>query len=218
MSGELTGKLETEQKHEVDLDFTVPDLRRLAGAGTGVLRPPEVQLLVARYYDTDDLRLAAATVTLRRRTGGPDAAWHLKLPVGVDTRREIHAPLDSGADAVPPSLAELVASWTGGRPLRQVATLGTRRTVWRITDPGGKVLAELADDLVTGRREALPGPPGGRELGTADLTWREIEVELVSGSPAILAAAGRQLRAAGARPSGSANKLGRLLAARSAEA
>jgi hypothetical protein len=216
MNGGLTGKLETEQKYEVDPDFTMPDLGGLGGSD--VTAPPETQLLVARYYDTGDLRLAAAGVTLRRRTGGPDAAWHLKLPAGADTRREVHAPLGSGADGVPPGLAELVAAWTDGRPLRPVATLQTRRTVWRITGPGSEVLAEVADDVVNGHRDALPGSPGGREMTSADLTWREVEVELVAGPPAILAAAGQRLREAGARPSGSANKLSRLLAAPPAEA
>ncbi len=228
MDGGLTGKLETEQKYEAGADFTMPDLSDLGDlGGPGMASTPEVQLLVARYYDTGDLRLAAAGVTLRRRTGGADAAWHLKLPVGGDTRREVHAPLESGDAAaaaeggekpVPPGLTELVTAWTQGRPLRPVATLETRRTVWPITGPGGEVLAEVADDLVTGHRDALPGPPGEPGLGPADLTWREVEVELVSGPPAILAAAAQRLRGAGARPSGSANKLSRVLAAPAVEA
>lgn len=207
----MSGKLETEQKYEVDPDFTMPDLGGLGGSD--VAAPPEAQSLVARYYDTGDLLLAAAGVTLRRRTGGLDAAWHLKLPAGVNTRREVHAPLGSGTDGVPSGLAELVTAWTEGRPLRPVATLQTSRTVWRITGPGSEVLAEVADDVVNGHRDALPGSPGGREVMSADLTWREVEVELVAGTPAILAAAGQRLREAGARPSGSANKLSRLLAA-----
>jgi CYTH domain len=210
MDGGLTGKLETEQKYEVEQDFAMPDFSGLDGAG---MAAPEIQLLVARYYDTGDLRLAAAGVTLRRRTGGQDAAWHLKLPVGGDARREVHAPLESGDEDVPAGLAELVTAWTDGHPLRPVATLETRRTAWRITGPAGEVLAEVADDLVTGHRDARPGSPGGREVAPADLTWREVEVELVSGPPAILAAAGQRLREAGARPSGSANKLSRVLAA-----
>lgn len=65
------------------------------------------------------------------------------------------------------------------------------------------------------RGPARPESPGS---GLLDLTWREVEVELVSGSPAILAAAAQRLRGAGARPSGSANKLSRVLAAPAAEA
>src|SRR6266704_1816588 len=208
MSAELTGKLETERKFDVGLDFALPDLRDLGGSAQ-IPAPPEVERLIARYYDTDDLRLAAAGVTLRRRTGGRDSGWHLKLPVGGDTRREVQAPLGDEDEAVPADLVALVASWAGGRPLRPVATLATRRTVWRIAGPGGEILAELADDLVTGHREALPALAGCGARAAADLAWREIEVELVTGSPAILAAAAERLCQSGARPSGLANKLGR---------
>jgi hypothetical protein len=37
----------------------------------------------------DDLRLIRAGITLWRRRGGDDAGWHLKLPLGADTRREM---------------------------------------------------------------------------------------------------------------------------------
>lgn len=213
MSGELTGKLETEQKFEVDPDFVLPDLRGLGGAEQSMRSPAEIELLTARYYDTGDLRLAAAGVTLRRRSGGHDAGWHLKLQAGGDTRREVHAPLGNGGEPVPAGLAELVAAWAEAGQLRPVATLETRRTVWRIAGRHGEILAELADDYVTGHREALPAAAGRAAMAMADLAWREIEVELVSGSPDILAAAARRLRASGAMPSGSANKLSRLLAA-----
>ena len=33
--------------------------------------------------------LAARGITLRRRTGGSDAGWHLKLPAGPDSRTEL---------------------------------------------------------------------------------------------------------------------------------
>ena len=213
MTGELSGKLEVEQKFEVGQDFAVPDLRDLGGAAQPAAPRPEVEVLVARYYDTDDLRLAAAGLTLRRRTGGRDAGWHLKLPVGADTRREVHAPLGSGDEPVPADLAALAGAWAGGRPLRLVATLRTRRTVLRICGAGGETLAEVADDQVTGHREALPASAGRGARAAADLTWREIEVELIAGPPGILAAAAGRLRQHGARPSGSANKLSRLLAA-----
>lgn len=48
--------------------------------------------LDAVYYDTPDQRLAADGLTLRRRTGGKDAGWHLKLPVAPGVRDEITAP------------------------------------------------------------------------------------------------------------------------------
>jgi inorganic triphosphatase YgiF len=203
MSGRLTEHLETELKLDVDPGFVVPDLGGLI-AGQAVTEP-EVRLLAANYFDTSDLRLAAARITLRRRTGGADEGWHLKLPLGAGTRRELQAPLGDDATTVPPQLASLVASWAEGHPLRIVAVLETRRTARNLTGAGGAVLAEVADDLVTGRI------PGVGDAPAEPVTWREIEVELVSGGPEILAAARSRLIAAGARPSSSASKLGRLL-------
>ena len=64
-------------------------------AGVAAVSPRDEQLLDAVYYDTADLRLIRAGITLRRRTGGQDAGWHLKLPAGADTRDEIRMPLDT---------------------------------------------------------------------------------------------------------------------------
>ena len=203
MSGRLTEHLETELKLDVDPDFVVPDLGALIDGQT--VAEPEVRLLAANYFDTSDLRLAAARITLRRRTGGADEGWHLKLPLGAGTRRELQAPLGDDATTVPPQLASLVASRIEGHPLQVVAVLETRRTVRNLTGANGAVLAEVADDLVTGRIPSVGAAPA------EPVTWREIEVELVSGGPEILAAARSRLVAAGARPSSSASKLGRLL-------
>jgi inorganic triphosphatase YgiF len=208
MSGKLTEHLEIESKFDVGTDFVIPDLSGVAD-GSGVTEP-EVRLLAAHYFDTADLRLIGAKVTLRRRTGGPDAGWHLKLTAGAGSRREMQAPLGDEAAGVPPQLASLVAEWIGDEPLRVVAVLETRRTVRNLTGAGGETLAEVADDLVTGR---LPGP--GDDPGEP-VTWREVEVELVSGGPEILAAARDRLVAAGARPSPSPSKLARLLGTRTA--
>ena len=208
MSGKLTEHLEIESKFDVDTGFVVPDLSGVAD-GSGVTEP-EVRLLAAHYFDTADLRLIAAKVTLRRRTGGPDAGWHLKLPAGAGSRREMQAPLGAEDAGVPPQLASLVAELIGDEPLRVVAVLETQRTVRNLTGAGGETLAEVADDLVTGR---LLGP--GNDLGEP-VNWREIEVELVFGGPEILAAARDRLTAAGARPSRFPSKLVRLLGTRAA--
>jgi inorganic triphosphatase YgiF len=202
MGGRLTEHIETELKLDVDPDFVVPALDGLISGQT--VTEPQVRLLVASYFDTSDLRLAAARITLRRRTGGPDEGWHLKLPVVAGTRRELQAPLGE-ADAVPAELTSQVATWVNDRPLHVVAVLETRRTVRNLVAASGETLAEVADDLVTGRLPSASGSPAG------PVSWREIEVELVSGGPEILAAARSRLVGAGARPSSSASKLGRLL-------
>jgi len=203
-SGE-SSLIETEHKYDVDPDFAFPDL---AGLGPGVTAAqPQTQQLAATYFDTGDLRLAGAHITLRRRTGGSDAGWHVKLPVSKDTRRELHFPLGPDTGTVPPRVAEMVAEWAGDEPLRPIARLETTRTVRRLLDEAGGVLAEVADDQVTGSRPARQGQQGWQQTAA----WRELEVELVSGGRDILGAAGTRLRAAGARPSASASKLSRLL-------
>ncbi len=50
-------------------------------------------LLDATYFDTPKQDLARNNITLRRRTSGPDAGWHLKLPARSDARIEIRARL-----------------------------------------------------------------------------------------------------------------------------
>ena len=198
-------QIETERKYDVDAGFVLPDL---AGAGGSVsMAPPDVQLLEATYFDTDDLRLIAARITLRRRTGGEDAGWHIKLPVGGDTRREVHFPLGPPGRVVPGEIAAEVARWSGGAPLRPVARLETHRTVRRLVSESGEVLAEVADDQVTGSRP----DPADPETWRLQDTWREVEVELKSGTPDLLDAAAAGLAAAGAAPSWSASKLARVL-------
>ncbi|MGT2464242.1 CYTH domain-containing protein [Sinomonas atrocyanea] len=44
------------------------------------------------YFDTADLALAAHGMTLRRRTGGTDAGWHLKIALGPGRREEVRDP------------------------------------------------------------------------------------------------------------------------------
>jgi inorganic triphosphatase YgiF len=209
MSDGLTEHAETELKMEAGSGFTVPDLSALAAGLT--VTEPEVRLLEARYFDSADQRLAAAGIILRRRTGGTDAGWHLKLPVSAGTRRELQAPLGE-ADTVPAQLASKVSGLVRDQPLQVVATLQTRRTVRYLRDEDGSTLAEVADDLVTGR---IPGP--GNTPGEP-VSWREIEVELVDGGPEILDAARSRLAAAGARPSSSSSKLSRLLGSPAAAA
>jgi len=208
-----TEHLEIEQKFDVPPEFERPDFAALGGSSDEPVSaaPPVLYHLSATYFDTADGRLAASKITLRRRTGGTDSGWHLKLPAGlavadgVSARREVHAPLgDSGERDVPAVLAARVAEVTGGLPLAPVATLDTERTVVTLTGTGGRVLAEIADDVVTARRQ-----PAG-----AELRWREVEVEVASAASDVTGlqrAAADLLLAAGARPAGHASKLSRVL-------
>lgn len=82
---------EIERKYDVDVAMVFPNLAAMDGVDS-VAQPRTFQL-EAEYFDTPGLDLARSGVTLRRRTGGDDAGWHLKLPAGPDTRTELREPL-----------------------------------------------------------------------------------------------------------------------------
>ena len=202
--------LEIEQKYDADDGFALPELGALTGrSGRRAIggSEPKRFYLSATYFDTEDLDLHRHRVTLRRRVGGADEGWHLKLPVRKDTRQERHAPLDEGAaGSVPARLAAQVEDITAGARLRPIAILDTERTVVTLAGKTGEALVEIADDRVTATRFGAPddGP----------IRWREIEVEVMSDRPEasrLLEEVGQALREAGATPSASESKLGRLL-------
>ena len=198
---------ETERKYDPAAgEAAALDAVKTMTGTAGVAAVPELpeQLLDAIYYDTADLRLIRAGITLRRRTGGEDAGWHLKLPAGADTRDEIRLPLTSADGAVPEELAALVRAYTRGAALAPVVRIQTRRRVLRLADGAGQALAEIAADHVSAE-------PAGRSAATA---WDEIEAELVTGGPALLTAIDQQLRRAGARTAATTTKLQRALAGR----
>ncbi|GII93279.1 CYTH and CHAD domain-containing protein [Sinosporangium siamense] len=190
--------IEIEDKFDVPLTYKLPDLTGISAEVAG----PTSHELVAIYFDTPDLRLAARGVTLRRRRGGEDAGWHLKLPKAKGARVEIAYPLTRSAKVVPLELVELVRAYTRGAVLQPVAELRTRRTAIRFVDGEGTSLAEVADDRVK-----------GTVFGDEPYVdrWREVEVELLGGDGTLLNRIGRKIRKAGAEPAGAANKLRRLL-------
>ena len=195
----MTDHPEIEDKYDVDEDTARPDLAGLPGVAA--VTPPEEHDLEATYVDTPGLALALARITLRRRTGGNDAGWHLKLPDG-DSRYEVHEPLGEAHEPVPDRLRAVLGVVVRDERLLPVVTLRNRRTARRLLDGGGRVLAEVADDRVT----TWTGDP------TAPRRWREWEVELVEGDPGLLGAAAEVLVAAGATRSATASKLARALA------
>ncbi|MFI6817304.1 CHAD domain-containing protein [Nonomuraea sp. NPDC050328] len=181
--------IEIEDKFDVPPDYQVPDLSGLADP----VRTTTYQL-VALYYDTPDLRLARRGITLRRRRGGADPGWHLKLPAARG-RLEIARPLTRSVKVVPEDLADLVAGYTRGADLQVVAELDTKRTAIRLGN-----LVEVADDRVK-----------GTALGREPVRWREVEAEVLDGDEKLLAKVGKRLRKAGATPAAGASKLARLL-------
>jgi CHAD domain-containing protein len=192
---------ETERKYEAPQEAALPDLTGLPDvAGES---DPEEQTLRAQYYDTDDLRLLRHGITLRRRTGGSDAGWHLKLPLGGDSRTEIRLPPGRSSRQVPAELAGLVRAFTRGAELGPVARITTVRQRRVLLNEAGDSLAEVADDDVSAQAMG--------EAATLS-RWHEVEVELTRGGPRLLEAADRRLRAAGLRRAGRQAKLERALA------
>ncbi|MFE5212720.1 CHAD domain-containing protein [Streptomyces sp. NPDC056600] len=188
---------EIERKFE-SRDSGLPDLTNVGGIAAVV--DQGVMELDAVYYDTPDLRLAASSVTLRRRTGGSTPGWHLKLPVGPDTRDEIAAPL---ADAPPAELLRLIRSRTLGAEVVPVVRLRSARDVRELRDADGGLLAEASADAVHAERLA-----GGR----GEAQWTEIEVELAEGAdPGLLDLVEKRFRRAGVRRSDAPSKLARAL-------
>jgi CHAD domain-containing protein len=164
-----------------------------------------VQELDAVYFDTPDRDLAGHRITLRRRTGGPDAGWHLKLPAGPDARTELRAPLgDAVGDTVPDELRDVVLAIVRRQPLAPIARIATTRTVDVLFGASGAPIAEFCDDVVT----ATAGPDGEPQ------TWREWELELAEGAdlaPDLMDRLSNRLFDAGAEPAGHGSKLARVI-------
>lgn len=153
--------IERERKYEIVPGSGVPRLLGVAGVETQ--DDPVEQVLDASYYDTRTFRLAQAGITLRRRVGGHDAGWHVKLPVSADERREIQLPLGGDAHKVPGKLKRLVRAYTLGEKLVPIAHLRTDRFAHRLADAEGRTVAVLTDDHVTG--EAAWASPRGSTSG-----------------------------------------------------
>lgn len=199
--------LETETKYDVGDDVSLPDLSMVPGVARIEERP--TMTLLATYFDTPDLALARAGITLRRRTGGHDDGWHLKLP-DHGGRQEIHLPLSRAARRPPLALRRIVLGVTGGVDVDRVLDLVSERRELLLREEDDTMVAVVCDDRVTATR---PGPDGDLEEG-----WREWEVEAHGAPGKTLKRLGAALRDAGARPSPHPSKPARALALPSAAA
>ncbi|KDN20978.1 CYTH and CHAD domain-containing protein [Amycolatopsis rifamycinica] len=192
---------ERERKYEIVAGSGVPRLVGVAGVETQ--DDPVEHVLDASYYDTATFRLARSGITLRRRVGGPDAGWHLKLPVSADERQELQLPLGGDPHKVPGRLRRLVRAYTLGEKLVPIARLRTDRFAHRLAGADGRTVATLTDDHVTGE--------AGGESARLD-EWRELELELdPDAEPGLLAEFDRALTEAGASASPWPSKLRRLI-------
>jgi len=194
--------LEVERKFEVFESTVRPSFEGLSSVAR-VERSPSQQL-DAVYFDTPAHDLAAHRVTLRRRTGGPDAGWHIKLPAGPDARTEVRASLGAETgDTVPEELLDIVLAIVRDRPVGPVARISTTRAVDMLYAPDGTAVAEFCDDDVVAQAEGDEEP---------EQRWREWELELAEGAdPSLLDRLTYRLLDAGAAVAGHGSKLARVL-------
>ncbi|MBN1172139.1 MAG: CYTH and CHAD domain-containing protein [Micromonosporaceae bacterium] len=179
--------LEEERKYQVDERFTMPDLAGCVPVGGRLVSNPPATLR-ATYYDTPDLRLARAGVSLRHRKGETTAkAWTAKLPSDLPgTRHEICRP--GSARSIPTDLVSLLTVFHRGVQLRPAVVLRTVRRTHEIRDAQDRLLVEIADDAVS-----------VLERQRIILRFHEVEVERMAGRPKLLDKLEGTLRAAGAR-------------------
>ena len=195
---------EVERKFDVDSETIFPALSDVEGV-SAVSQPTE-QELVAVYFDTPGLDLARNGTTLRRRTGGDDAGWHLKVPRAEDTRTEHRLPLGRATKSVPRGLLPPVRAIVRDRRLAPVARVKTRRREYTLLDEDSTALAKVCDDAVEAERLEVQSDGEGDVLG-----WREWEVELVDGDQGVLEAIEARLLDVGAIKASADSKLGRVL-------
>jgi len=187
----------------VDDDTPLPDWTALPGVAS--VGDPELRELDARYLDTAEFALASAGYALRRRSGGPDAGWHIKGPRIGGGRTELHWPLGTAHDEdVPDAVRAAVATVTDAA-LTPIARILNTRTAYALRSLDGQLVAEFVDDHVTAT-DARTG---------VVRTWREWEIELgpaASADPrAFFGAVESAVVAAGGRAAASASKLARAL-------
>lgn len=190
--------LEIERKFTLADDGLVPEPGEWPRVGQ--VSNERRYLLQATYYDTPTLDLASHGITLRRREGGPDEGWHLKLPRSSDARMEEWMPF--GADDAPPAqFREQVRHLLGSAALVPVCEVRTHR-VERDLLAGEVHLACLCDDHVS-THNLLDDQ--------LDSDWHELEVELVSGGMDFLDEVADHLAQYGVQQASVASKLAMAL-------
>jgi CHAD domain-containing protein len=185
--------------------FHLPPLSGVAdGIASEEAEPTVVELT---YYDTPELRLARAGVTLLYRG---DEGWVVTLGrdtvAGPELRPDEHR-FEGEAGQPPPAAVDLVRALVRTARVAPVARLRTRRRRVELRDSSEKTLGEVLDDEVT----VLAS-------GRVAARFRELEVEVDDAAPAGLAdTLFSRLRAAGAGPPDSSPKIVRALGWRAME-
>ena len=193
---------EIERKYDAEDATPLPDWSSVDAIASA--DAADERRLDARYFDTENYSLASAGYAVRRRTGGPDAGWHVKGPHVGGGRVELGWPLGPDGEPIPDAVrAEIVVVTDAA--LWPIARIRNERTAYALRAADGSIIAEFVDDRVT---------------ATGDRTdtirsWREWEIELSPAGPADIDSFFAQVEAAvlaaGGRPAASASKLARAL-------
>ena len=207
--------LEVERKFDVGESTVSPSFEGIAAVARVEKAP--VQSLDAMYFDTPAHDLARNKVTLRRRTGGTDAGWHLKLPSGPDARTEVRAPLDASDES---TRAKRVAGCGAGDCPRPAARAGRadhhptgkpgavrrrRRCAGRVQQrPRHRVVGGRSRRLRIRARPNSSGASGNWSSGNPVADNGTADTELLN-------RLSNRLLDAGAAPAGHGSKLARVL-------
>lgn len=196
--------VEREVKFSAGLGFVLPDLGVDDGVTAERLAP---QHLDATYYDTVDLRLTRAGLSLRHRSvDGEPAGWTLKLDPRVSEGALVREEVDLVAPpgTVPEALRAAVTAFTRGGALGPVARLRSERHRVVVRGPEGEPVAEVDDDTVV-----VLGATGDEAA-----RFRQVEVEARADARTLYAAVVDRLRGAGAGAPDPTPKLVRALGPR----
>jgi hypothetical protein len=145
----------------------LPDLNDLApGLTPGVREHDDIG---SDFYDTSDLALAAAGITVRFDRADVADQWAVLLPAtdcnGQAVRREVR--FSAGAHPVPGGVHRALPSGLRRRHLECVANVNRNRVVAPLVSRGGVRLAEVIDETVSIRQSS-----------GASRSFREVRVEV----------------------------------------
>ncbi len=177
---------EYERKLDAPVGFQLPPLGG---------RPLEPRVFTSVYYDVPGGTLAAAGITLRRRTENGRGVWQLKLPAD-DSRLELEA--EGGPRKPPRELLDLLHAHLRHGPLVRVAELRTRRRGELVARAGATAEVTVDEVAVMDARRVSE-------------RFVEVEVELRTGSSAQLDVLAEELAGAGAEPGEGLPKVFRAL-------
>jgi CHAD domain-containing protein len=184
-------------------DAELPGLSGLAGvAGTeGATR----ETVETTYFDTPDLALTQAGITLRH-DAGDTADWRLSLPSPDGSSTALRG-TGGGGDIVPDPLRDAVRIHTRDAELAPIGRMTTERLALDLLDESGTAIGRVRDERVTA---SVLDPAGTGRLAT----WREWAVEPLDGNAAVADEVRTLLTAAGGTGAGPEPGVARILGER----